>query len=428
MLRLCTVTILSFSLIALLTACGNGGTQGPDGPGGSTGGTTIGTQTSEVIPPEEWKRVLVDLEDHLNQHLSPQMTVSWRVPLDKAQGIRAAWLLDSELVIENRRRELWSIQRKPGNIAWSFSLDPNNDSPDRYVIRRPARSDSYIHIVCSDGVVYTVDEFGNLEYQCQLDFEPSSDPTGTDQHLLIGADTGRFFYAWDVFNNRYDKRRRLDEICGSRPVSTNQRLYFADNSGNVHALSLDRADFFERVWSKSSFSEVESPLVLNKEAAQLYVATKPDGVVTCYSTHSGAILWSRPTECEISEELVADTRYYKDRVYAITENNRDDPSKNGLWAIKSLDPAAGKEGDVLWTFPGANKILALGKEHIYVRTGAPGSYKIAIVRTSDGTKEREFAVKSEFDQWFTNPFGPQIIIGANYKNSVGLFLSVTEPE
>lgn len=411
-------------MAALLLAAGCASSD-PGGVGVGGGGD------NRDVPAQAVNDALTALEEFLNAKLSPQMTVDWRFPLTLSRGVRQVWLTPSEVIVEDARRIINGIDRTSGKSGFQFQLDFRNDAPDRVLAWPPARTESLIHMICSDGTFFTIDRFGNLEYNSILDFEASGPPTGTDQFLLVGSQT-RFFYAWDAANRRYEKRSRLAEIAKAAPVVHKNRVYIASNDGGVYSLSLEPRDFFDTVWEKKSFGEVASPLCVNGEANHLYVATQNSGVVNCYSLLNGEIEWSVSTECSISADMLVDTSYSKDRMYVITEGS-ENQEINGLWCIRTVDPEKRDQGTKLWVFKGANKILALGKNHMYVRSGSPGAYKIALVRTADGTLEREFAVDPRFDLWLTNPHGPQIVLGSNWLHAesggrVGLFFSVAEPQ
>lgn len=402
--------------------------------GGSNANQGGGGDSVNDIPVAELRKVMTELEQHFNTGLNPHVQVNWRsYYANRGWIVGNVWLNEHELIFEDGRQVVTWLPRVSGRAQEGgfADLDQARATPQRRIATRPARSANYIHVVCNDGVYMVLDAFGNREYQNSLAFAPQCEPAATDNHLLIGG-TDRFFYGFDIRNNRYDRRARLDEVAQARPiVAGTNRLFFADNSGGIHCLSLDPSDFFKPVWTKKVIGKVVAPLAANTMLAnpQLYVASRDDGVVFGYSTLNGEIEWHCSTEGEITEEMVPDLRYSKDRLYTIVERSNK-KGNNGLWCILA-DDSADKSGDLgakLWIFPGANKILALGKNHIYVRTGKPGAYKIAVVRTSDGSLESELTVDPRVDIWLTNPYGPALILGAFYRKDTLMFFSVTEPE
>lgn len=421
-LRLLLLPLLLISVLVISQSCESGPTVD------SSGNPLTGNVDSDA----DLIKGQTEIEDHINQGLGPFLAVSWRYKLNN-RGMVQAWLNRKEVIYEDGGQVVRWIDRvsgkSPGNSGYG-DLTPNRnrgeDRINRSVKLRPARSENYIHVICNDGTYLRYDSYGNLEGIARVSFGAQNEPAAIDSHVLV-AGTDRFFYAWDPDTNTYEERIRLDFAPENRAVVAGTSRVFFSNEDSVRCLSLDRSGFFSEIWARKSFGKVKAPLVVNSALDQLYVATENDGVVTCYSTLNGEYEWDCSTECEIRQGLVVDNRYLKDRLYVITENGL---KENGLWCIRTDDSAAkgGNEGAKLWVFEGANKILALGAKHIYVRTGEEGAYKIAVVRTSDGKLEKTYNVHPKVTYFFTNQWGPEVILGTNFNGRTPMFWAATESE
>ncbi len=243
----------------------------------------------------------------------------------------------------------------------------------------------------------------NLEDQMQLGFVPASDPSANDSHLFIGT-YKRFFYGYDWITRQYQNRKRLEGPASARSITSDGRVYFAANDPGAFkmvALSTDPSNFFSQIWSRRIYDEITAPLALHPEASNLYAASE-NGTLFTLSKHSGEVLWSVETGGRISQQPIGN----KDRVYVVC----DDGEKPGVWCIQAVS-TDGTEMTELWRYEEGQQILAIGKEHLYVRVQVDGGNAISVVRAKDGSVAATLPLNPRFSFFLTNTHGPQIILG-----------------
>ncbi len=400
-----------------------------DGPrGDEPDGVGSGSHRSpeHVVP-----RALSALENDLNSALTPQLAVDWRHALLLSRGVRATWLTPHEVVVEDARRIVNGIDRATGRTGFLFQLDYRNDAPDRALAWPPARSESYLHLVCNDRLLFTIDRFGNLEHTSTLDAAPTSPPAGTDRYVLAGTPSNALC-AWDVVRGQSAKQVECGSPVSSQPLIHGDRVYVVTDAGRVSALSLDPARLLEPLWVRA---EPRPPnavapgavrMAIDARAEQLYVVSRTPNAVDCLALRDGAVRWSQALSAAITGELMVGAQHGTDRLYAVVQNAHGSSVQCVSTGARS-ERAAGR---VQWTFVGANLILALGPHHLYVRTGQPGTYRIAILQVSNGTPISDAPVDPRLDIWLANPHAHQLIVGSNYLDEdsggrVGLYFSAT---
>lgn len=153
-------------------------------------------------------------------------------------------VVDEYVYVGDLANEFHKLDKETGSLVWTFS------GASGYYIGQAAEADGVVYAPCNDGVLYALDQNGNLLWE----FE-----------------TGHYIWA--------------------QPLVTEDVVYISSMDHFVYAVSKDG----EEIWSQELNGSIVSSPLLSEDESMLYVGTLGDEIAALDTT-DGEVIWTYDTE------------------------------------------------------------------------------------------------------------------------------------
>ncbi len=392
-----TRRLCGLAALAVVAAAGAGCETQPRRTGtlpGGAGGPAAGARPAGVRPNIPTK----DLE-------ARDLDVKWTYYL--AENVLQVHLVEDLLFLFTDKKNLWAVEVDSGFVTWMYHIGEDlSYPPAMYSYKRDGipRTDE-LFLIAKDTlhVVDPAPKRGFLLWKKRLPFAAASAPAASISHVYIGSWDHRV-YAIDKASQAIDwsYRTQAPVVAPVEPAEKTVEAVFAGSEdGRIYAFSPVREDL---KWAVETDAGIVSRPLFFKNF--LYVGSK-DMSVYCIATINGSLDWEFPTGAPVTQTPVA---YTGDTVYVMSDDNF-------LYSVNRQPTDPKKKYEVRWQYPRGRKVLAKGRETIYVLAGDdPATRDIDEERSLVAIEEKTGKVlwrhpfSKDVDFFVTNPFSPTSLV------------------
>ncbi|OGF65099.1 MAG: hypothetical protein A2Y62_10490 [Candidatus Fischerbacteria bacterium RBG_13_37_8] len=198
--------------------------------------------------------------------------------------------------IATQQGHLYALDAIDGSLRWQFKEGAG-------ILTPPLVANDFLITVSLDGKVYLHEiKTGNLKWDLYTESGIVFSPTVVDETIYIGSSAGQINAI--TFNNLHLWNYKEIAGVGSPMTADKERVYFANQAGNIIALSRDKGEF---IWKTPLENLVSSPLLLHE--SKLYFSAAD--YYYCLDAKTGGIRWFRKLPCDItSSPIMDDTNIY----------------------------------------------------------------------------------------------------------------------
>ena len=319
----------------------------------------------------------------------------------KARGIEAKSSVRQVplvlMYVQSNRGLLHAINAETGATLWAVNV-----GSARHPALRPAANDDYVAAVTGSRLFLLNRRTGETVWDRDLGHNPTLGATMSATHVFVPSIRGRI-EAYQLPNDESEHTITPPWVyhSGSRiaslPLVTARTISWSTVNGQVFVASLQGPKVLYRhqtgapVWGQATFLPPNYLLMASN-----------DGYVSAVDEMDGEIKWSFSTGADIDTSPLVSG----DRVYAVTRTGQ-------LYCIGS------ELGEERWTSPGVKRILAVGRNRVFVQDTQ--SRIVAIDGASGG---RLGAMSSgAYDRPFSNGITDRVYLTSND----GSLLCLREP-
>jgi outer membrane protein assembly factor BamB len=185
-----------------------------------------------------------------------------------------------------------------GSVRWAFeTFEPVSNS----VAVGPW---GIVYVACDSGIVYAIDELGQMLWGVDLETEITSSPSvGLDGSVYIGCSSGELM-ALSYYGDILWTRKTGGMITGAPAVGTDGRVFVGSTDGKVYCLSANGSDIWE--WQSphavAGSAAIVAPPTLGLDGSVL-IADAYWPILYSLDPNDGSVKWQVDFTMEIRAHL-----------------------------------------------------------------------------------------------------------------------------
>jgi len=268
-----------------------------------------------------------------------------QLPLESGQQIQHAYLVDDQLYLGTQDGYVFAVHAPTGVIRW---LQPVSRSA--YPLRRPCHAgDNVVFVTPTDMQIYNR-RTGEPIARRDLRFPAGTGGVSDGDQVFVGG-LDRRLYAISVATQFVNWKVLTGGPITSTPVVRDQRIYFANDAGQVYCCTRDDKTL---VWQATTHGRISADLVVTE--AGVFVACR-DFSLYLLDPNYGNVRWRARLSGPLQDPpVVTSGLAYQ---YSPAE---------GLVAVEAT--AVGiVEKRVRWTLANGRMALTVANDWVYVLTG-----------------------------------------------------------
>ena len=255
------------------------------------------------------------------------------LPLDEAETVRKAFLVDETIYLATDRGVLYAVHADIGTIRWSIRLGEAGTQIYKPCHVRAFYGKDLTLVITTGGAFYVDRESGDKVARAMLHELPTSAAVSDGVRFYVGGLNCRFYaYEFSKLQDRVAVSKRwevaTDGVLGSTPVLWSDLLFFASGDGKVRCcLAEDKTG----QWVFRADGGIKSDIVV--DSTGVYFGSE-DRSIYKLDVYTGKGLWRVRTPGIILTPpvLVGEALYQK-------------VEDNGVYAVDA------DSGEVLWKNP-----------------------------------------------------------------------------
>ncbi len=311
-------------------------------------------------------------------------------PGDIDHGVHAVDLLGDSLFIAAvppgaARGNLRRVLRANLNTKWYFEFEisgPIQQPPTVYQYPQGAGASANEVFFSQLDTVYCIDlRYGDLLWKQKLEFPISTRIVADELGIFVGSDNGR------VYGVR--KKSSIEDwtyLTGggvkAAPAVSTPSVYVASTDGHVYKLAGRTGWVHGASWKfKTGARVVADPAVFSR---WVFVGST-DYKLYALESADGAVAWTFQAEAPIEDSpLVLSHKSNQDYVYCIATERLASSEKRTLFAIRVAN------GEQIWRMTGVRKVVAMGKNNLYVINDSKSTSDRSLVALDIQTGQERF--------------------------------------
>ena len=314
--------------------------------------------------------------------------VWYNPPGDVDQGVHSADLLGDSLFIcsmpnGGSKGNLKKLLRSNLNTKWYFEInEPIKQTPTVYQYPQGTGAAANEVFFSQLDTIYCVDlRYGDLLWRQKLDFPISTRILADDLSIFVGSDNGR---AYGVRKN--SKVEDWTYLTGSSmrasPAVNAPNVYFASTDGYVYKLAGRTGWVHGSSWKfKTGARVVADPAVFSR---WVFVGST-DYKLYALESADGTVAWTFQAEAPIEDSpVVYSHKNNQDYVYCVATERVGGAEKKTLFSTRVSN------GEQAWRAAGIRKVVAMGKNSLYVINDSKNASDRSIVALDIQTGQERF--------------------------------------
>ncbi len=308
------------------------------------------------------------------------------------RGVHAVDLLGDGLFIASKAKEaakghLKMVLRANGNTRWYFEIDePLRLGPSIYQYPQGVSGKPNEVYFSQLDTVYCVDlRYGDLLWKHEVEFPISTRVVADDLGYFVGSDNGRAYGLRKSSKVDDWTYRTVNSVKASLLVD-GPNVYVASTDGIVYRLAGRTGWVHGASWKVPTGARiVADPVAFSRWV----IVGSTDYKLYCLESIDGSTFWTFPAEAPIEDvPVVYSYRPNQDFVYCIAVDRTARGEKRTLFSVKL------GTGEEAWRTQGVRKVVAMGKNHLYVLSDPTAGDERCIVALDILTGKEKFRIPS----------------------------------
>lgn len=311
-------------------------------------------------------------------------------PRDVDAGVHSVELAGDALLIssmpaKSTKGNLHLLNRADLHTRWYFeTTEALKLGPTTYTY--PAGSSAPANEVYFSQLdtVYCVDlKYGDLLWRQKLDFPISTRVFADDRSIFVGSDNGR------VYGLRKNSKieawtHRTGGGLKAAPAADATSVYFGSTDGQLYKFSGVTGWVHGSSWSFATGARIiADPVIFSRWV----LVGSTDYKLYCLEATDGTVQWAFQTEAPIEEAPVVYSHKPNQEVaYVVSTARSGGKETRTLFSIKMSD------GQPMWQARGMRKVVALGKNNLYVLNDAARAADRAVIALDLATGQEKFRI------------------------------------